>query len=56
VPIGHVPRTLKVFAKGELTRKCSPGDIITLTGVYLPQTNYGFHKGGLYQDTYVDAF
>jgi DNA replication licensing factor MCM7 len=48
VPIGHVPRTLKVLAKGELTRKCSPGDIVTLTGVYLPQALYGFNKGGLF--------
>ena len=36
VPIGHVPRTLKVFAKGINTRKCSPGDIITVVGVYMP--------------------
>lgn len=56
VPIGHVPRTLKVLARDQLTRKCAPGDIVTLTGVYLPQPYYGFNKGGLFQDTYLEAF
>lgn len=56
MPIGHVPRTLKVLAKGEMTRKCAPGDIVTLTGVYLPQPFYGFNKSHLYSDTYLEAF
>jgi DNA replication licensing factor MCM7 len=36
VPIGHVPRTMNIIAKGVNTRKCAPGDIITCTGVYMP--------------------
>ena len=56
VPIGHVPRTLKIIAKGEITRKCSPGDMVTVTGVFMPQQFYGFRRAGLYQDTFLDAF
>jgi len=37
VPIGHVPRMIKIFARGELTRRCSPGDSVTITGVYMPK-------------------
>lgn len=36
VPMGHCPRTISVIAKGETTRKCSPGDLVTITGCYLP--------------------
>ena len=56
MPIGHVPRTLKIIAKGEITRKCSPGDMVTVTGVFMPQQFYGFRRAGLYQDTFLDAF
>lgn len=42
VPIGHVPRAMKVYAKGINTRKCSPGDIVTITGVYMPQPYFGY--------------
>eukprot|EP01133_Synstelium_polycarpum_P015042 gene15042-17794_t len=57
VPIGHTPRTIKVFVRGELTRRASPGDIITLHGVFLP-TPYSGHKAisvGLLADTYIEA-
>ncbi|GAM26775.1 hypothetical protein SAMD00019534_099500 [Acytostelium subglobosum LB1] len=57
VPIGHTPRTIKVFARGELTRQVSPGDMITLHGIFLP-TPYSGHKAiraGLLADTYVEA-
>ena len=36
VPIGHVPRTMNIVANGVNTRRCGPGDIITVTGVYMP--------------------
>jgi DNA replication licensing factor MCM7 len=42
VPIGHVPRTMNIIAKGVNTRRCAPGDIITVTGVYMPQLYQGF--------------
>ena len=58
VPIGHVPRAMKVYAKGVNTRKCSPGDIVTITGVYMPQPYVGFQamKSGLSHDTFLEAF
>ena len=58
VPIGHVPRTMHITAKGANTRKCAPGDIITVTGVYMPQPFMGFQamKTGLTHDTYLEAF
>jgi hypothetical protein len=33
---------MKVVAKGINTRKCSPGDIVTITGVYMPAPFHGF--------------
>ena len=56
VPIGHVPRQFKVVAKGSITRKCGPGDMVTITGVFMPSPYYGFRRPGLYQDTYLEAF
>lgn len=56
VPIGHVPRTIKILARGEMTRKCSPGDMTTITGIFTPQPFYGFRRGGLSQDTFIEAF
>ena len=59
VPIGHVPRTMNIIAKGINTRKCGPGDIVTVTGVYMPQQFHGFQAmraGVLTHDTYLEAF
>ena len=58
VPIGHVPRTLKVLCKGVNTKQCSPGDYVTITGCYLPAPFYGFKaiKAGLSHDTYLEAY
>lgn len=36
IPTGNIPQQVKIFARGELTRKCSPGDEVTVCGVYLP--------------------
>jgi DNA replication licensing factor MCM7 len=36
VPVGNIPRAITVHATGEITRACVPGDIITLTGIFLP--------------------
>lgn len=58
VPIGHVPRTVTVYLTGERTRSCTPGDLITVDGVFLPAPNQGFRamrSGQLVSDTYVQA-
>lgn len=59
MPIGHVPRTMNIVAKGVNARKCGPGDIITVTGVYMPSPFHGFQAmrtGMLTHDTYLEAF
>jgi DNA replication licensing factor MCM7 len=47
-----------VHARGPLTRLCSPGDIIQVTGVYMPQSFSGYQalKTGLTHETYIEAF
>lgn len=36
VPVGNIPRSFTVVAKGEVTRMCSPGDIILIQGIFMP--------------------
>ena len=36
VPVGHIPRTLTLIARGEMTRKLGPGDIADVAGIFLP--------------------
>jgi DNA replication licensing factor MCM7 len=36
VPVGHIPRTITVQVTGEQTRRANPGDVVTITGIYLP--------------------
>ena len=57
VPTGHVPRSIKISCFGSTTRKCSPGDMIIVTGVYLPRMidNSRF-KSKLIHDTYIEAY
>uniref|UniRef100_A0A7S4FAD0 DNA replication licensing factor MCM7 n=1 Tax=Chrysotila carterae TaxID=13221 RepID=A0A7S4FAD0_CHRCT len=57
VPTGHVPRLMTVHLCGELTRACSAGDIVTVTGIFLPQVSTGFKalKAGLVTDTFLKA-
>lgn len=57
VPTGHIPRMMTVHVLGELTRMCSPGDEITIAGVYLPMpyTGYRAIRAGLTADTYLEA-
>jgi len=42
VPIGHVPRHLKILAKGAMVKRASPGDFITVSGIYMPAPFTGF--------------
>eukprot|EP00980_Cylindrotheca_fusiformis_P016394 scaffold4887_cov118-Cylindrotheca_fusiformis.AAC.4 len=58
VPMGHVPRSLTVHCKGELTRLANPGDVLTVDGVFLPQrvaSGFRAMKAGLMATLYLDA-
>jgi DNA replication licensing factor MCM7 len=57
VPVGHVPRQLTVHLYGELTRSCSAGDVVTVSGIFLPVPYAGFKaiRAGLITDTYLEA-
>lgn len=37
VPHGSVPRHLNLVLQGVLTQTCAPGDIVYVSGVYLPR-------------------
>jgi DNA replication licensing factor MCM7 len=47
VPIGHIPRCINIRLQGDLTHRCSPGDIVTVAGVLLTTTTIS--------ETYVEA-
>ncbi|XP_074591820.1 DNA replication licensing factor MCM7 [Curcuma longa] len=57
VPKGHIPRSLTVHLRGELTRKVSPGDEVELSGIFVPIPYTGFRalRAGLVADTYLEA-
>jgi DNA replication licensing factor MCM7 len=57
--MGHVPRMMSVIAKGETTRLCSPGDMVTITGVFCPAPMTGLrmiHGTGMLQDVFIETF
>lgn len=41
VPRGAIPRTIRVVCEGEQTRVASPGQVIRITGVYIPDPSTG---------------
>ena len=47
--------TLRAY--GEHTRQCKPGDIITVTGIFLPIRYEGYRavRAGLTADTYLEV-
>ena len=59
VPMGHIPRGMSVHVRGELTRIASPGDVVTIDGVFLPQrvaeSGYRAMKAGLISTTFLEA-
>jgi hypothetical protein len=58
VPVGHVPRALTVHAYGETTRACSAGDIVDVSGIFLPVPfagGRGARTAGLIADTFLEA-
>lgn len=57
VPMGHIPRSLTVYLRGELTRTCEPGALITICGIFLPLP-YSAQRQmqmGLITETYLEA-
>ncbi|KAI1207997.1 DNA replication licensing factor mcm7 [Annulohypoxylon truncatum] len=57
VPIGQIPRTLTVMCHGSAVRQISPGDVVDISGIFLPTPYTGFQamRAGLLTDTYVEA-
>ena len=57
VPVGHIPRTLTIFCRGEQTRNAQPGDHVLITGVFLPKQRHGFRQmvSGLLSETFMEA-
>ena len=57
VPVGHIPRSLTIVARGELTRCVTAGDIVSLSGIFMPKpfTGYRRIRAGLISDPYVEA-
>ncbi len=58
VPVGHIPRAMNIHCSGELTRLCGPGDVVTISGVFLTVKYSGYRAvtAGLQADTYLEAF
>lgn len=57
VPIGHIPRSLTILCRGEVTRQAQPGDHVIVTGIFLPLVRTGFRQmvSGLLSETYLEA-
>ncbi|KAH8179957.1 MCM2/3/5 family protein [Sarocladium implicatum] len=57
VPIGQIPRSLTVHCFGSLVRQVNPGDVVDISGIFLPTPYTGFKamKAGLLTDTYLEA-
>ena len=58
VPVGHIPRSMTVHCQGEQTRQCGPGDIVTVSGMFLTVRYTGFRAitAGLQADTFLHSF
>ncbi|EEB14478.1 DNA replication licensing factor mcm7, putative [Pediculus humanus corporis] len=57
VPVGHIPRSISVFCRGENTRLVLPGDHVAITGIFLPLLRQGFSQliQGLVSEHFIDA-
>ncbi|KAI9184030.1 DNA replication licensing factor MCM7 [Blastocladiella emersonii ATCC 22665] len=57
VPMGHIPRSMTVHLYEGMTRTVSTGDIVTLSGIFLPTpyTGYKAIRAGLLADTYLEV-
>ena len=57
VPVGHIPRSMTIHLYGTLTRSVNPGDVVNVSGIFLPTPYTGFRRirAGLLQDTFLEA-
>ncbi|CDZ97334.1 mcm-domain-containing protein [Phaffia rhodozyma] len=57
VPVGHIPRSMTIHLYGALTRTVSPGDVIDVSGIFLPTPYTGMRalRAGLLQDTFLEG-
>jgi DNA replication licensing factor MCM7 len=59
VPVGHIPRSMTVTLRGVHTRVLLPGDLISVSGVFLPrpvqQQRHAPSSIGLLADTYLET-
>mmetsp|Transcript_18446 Transcript_18446/g.50644 ORF Transcript_18446/g.50644 Transcript_18446/m.50644 type:complete len:796 (+) Transcript_18446:108-2495(+) len=57
VPVGGVPRAINAVLSADLCRQCSPGDAITLSGVYTPYElpYYVARQKGTSQEMFIDG-
>ncbi|TDG53061.1 hypothetical protein AWZ03_000604 [Drosophila navojoa] len=57
VPVGHIPRSMTVLCRGEVTRMAQPGDHVLISGVFLPMVRTGFAQmiQGLLSETFLQA-
>ncbi|CAB4035280.1 DNA replication licensing factor mcm7, partial [Paramuricea clavata] len=57
VPVGNIPRSMTIIARGELARLAVPGDHVAITGIFLPMMRTGFMRmtQGLMSDTFLEA-
>ena len=55
VPEGATPRTVSIHLRGEVCRSMKPGDVVVLTGIFLPEPVQGFRamRAGLLTTTYI---
>ena len=55
--MGHIPRSMTVHVFDDLTRVANPGDMVILSGIFLPRPYTGFQaiRAGLLTDTYIHA-
>ncbi|XP_034482454.1 DNA replication licensing factor Mcm7 [Drosophila innubila] len=57
VPVGHIPRSMTILCRGEVTRMAQPGDHVLVSGVFLPMVRTGFAQmmQGLLSETFLQA-
>lgn len=57
VPVGNIPRSMSIYARGENTRVTQPGDHVAISGIFLPLLRSGFRQAvqGLLSETYLEC-